>query len=219
MNHWLDTVAGIITAETGDLKKLAKIAGYDPKSFYKYQNLSGCDLRGQNLSGMDFSGCQLENAIIDDSTIIDEKFDPRISTDNIKNFRARISSDLNTLVLHYMQEKRLKDRDTTYNRLLLEGYECIYSKRFNFYSEIIDGNFNLNKLLKSSKISSIEINFSFDYNLIVTTFDDDVKNVEISKIILVALIRKRIKYKSRKDYSNVSPNAFYPPKLMKVEFG
>jgi Pentapeptide repeats (8 copies) len=218
VSHWLDGAAGILTAETGDLRKLAQIAGYDPKTYYKYQDLSGCDLRGQNLTGMDFSNCKLDQAIIDEKTIIDQEFDPRIKYENPIQLKVRISSDLNTLVLHYMQSKNLKNRDTTYHRLLREGYECICSKRFNFYSDIIDKNFNLSELLKIKKTSSLEIKLNFDFRLINEVMNKYGEAKSLNRIILVSLIRKRIKYNSRKDYSNVSPNAFYPPKLVRVEF-
>lgn len=218
MSHWLDGAAKILTAETGDLRKLAKIAGYDPKTYYKYQDLSGCDLRGQNLEGMDLSDCQLDKAILDEETVIDKEFDPRVEHNTPIQLKVRISSDLNTLVLHYMQSKNLKNRDTTYHRLLREGYECIYSKRFEFYSDIIDKNFNLSELLKIKKTSSLEINLNFDFRLVYDVMNKYGESKSLNRIILVSLIRKRIKYNSRKDYSSVSPNAFYPPKLMRVEF-
>lgn len=50
--HWLDSVADVLRAETGDFRELAKIAGEDPTTLYIGTSLDGADLRGQDLRGM-----------------------------------------------------------------------------------------------------------------------------------------------------------------------
>jgi hypothetical protein len=216
MTHWLDGVAEIFSANTGNLRELAVLSGIDPRYCYAHQDLSGCDLRGQDLTDMQFPGCNLENAVIDDKTIIDPEFDPRVDLENIDGLIFRISSDINTLVLNYMEERKLKNRDKTYHRLLREGYESIYSKRFDFYNDIIEANNNLYAALQVRSVASIPIQFNFSFDLLGPLFRKYGQENAINRIILVALIRKRVRFSSKKDYSNVSPNAFFPPKLMRV---
>ncbi len=77
MSHWLNHVVEILESSTGDLRKLAVLAGCDPKTFYKFQDLSNCDLRGQDLRGMDFTGCNIMSAKLNEHTLIDRDFDDR----------------------------------------------------------------------------------------------------------------------------------------------
>jgi len=84
MNHWLAQAAEILKSPSGDLRELAEIAGYDPKEFYKHQDLSQCDLRGQDLRGLDFTGCNIEFSKIDGRTLIDPQFDPRKSSKKVR---------------------------------------------------------------------------------------------------------------------------------------
>ncbi|TPL45366.1 tetratricopeptide repeat protein [Mesorhizobium sp. B2-4-6] len=69
--HWSEKVIEILTSDTGDLRKLAAIAGRSPKAFYRGSDLSGADLRGQDLRGMDFRGANLSNVLLDKNTRID----------------------------------------------------------------------------------------------------------------------------------------------------
>lgn len=77
MSHWSAIVKEILQAKTGDLRKLSELANHNPSTFFTYQSLSGCDLRGQDLSGMDLTGCDVEEAILDHDTILDEEFEFR----------------------------------------------------------------------------------------------------------------------------------------------
>ena len=77
MTHWSEIVKLILQSRSGDLKELAKIAGVADPSFYSYQSLAGCDLRGQDLSGLDFTESEIEKSILDNETIIDSLFDVR----------------------------------------------------------------------------------------------------------------------------------------------
>src|SRR5687768_16885738 len=74
--HWLDTVTDILNSRSKDLKKLARMAGGDPLTFYRGADLSGADLRGQDLRGIDLEGVDLTDALIDDSTKFDLEFEP-----------------------------------------------------------------------------------------------------------------------------------------------
>lgn len=70
-DHWLDTAFKLLTAETRDLRKLARIAGRPVNEFYRGANLMGADFRGQDLRGIDFNGADLSNVLIDSDTKLD----------------------------------------------------------------------------------------------------------------------------------------------------
>lgn len=55
MTHWLDKVITILDAETSNLRELARLAGGDPRTFYKGINIEKLDLTGQDIEGMEFS--------------------------------------------------------------------------------------------------------------------------------------------------------------------
>ena len=52
--HWLDKVIEILNAETSDLRELAKLAGGDPRTFYRGVELRSLETAGQDLTGMEF---------------------------------------------------------------------------------------------------------------------------------------------------------------------
>lgn len=55
MTHWLDMVTTLLQANTSDLRELARLAGADPKTFYKGIEIGRLDLAGQDIEGMEFS--------------------------------------------------------------------------------------------------------------------------------------------------------------------
>lgn len=55
MPHWLDKIITLLQAETFDLRELARIAGGDPRTFYRGIDPVDLDLSGQNIDGMEFS--------------------------------------------------------------------------------------------------------------------------------------------------------------------
>lgn len=55
MAHWLDDVLLLLQADTSDLRELARLAGADPKTFYRGVDRSNLDLAGQDVEGMEFS--------------------------------------------------------------------------------------------------------------------------------------------------------------------
>jgi signal transduction histidine kinase len=61
MKHWLETVVVLLTAETADLRKLALIAGGDPRTFYVGVRSDRIDFSGQDVSGMEFDDPISEN--------------------------------------------------------------------------------------------------------------------------------------------------------------
>lgn len=54
MTHWLDKVFLLLEAPTSDLRELAKLAGGDPRTFYRGIDPNSLDLEGQDISGIDF---------------------------------------------------------------------------------------------------------------------------------------------------------------------
>src|SRR6185437_2962983 len=54
-DHWLDKVVELLLVETNDLRELARIAGGDPKTFYKAVSLQDLDIDGQDIEGMEFA--------------------------------------------------------------------------------------------------------------------------------------------------------------------
>jgi hypothetical protein len=55
MTHWLDMVVALLRADTSDLRELARIAGADPKTFYRGIDISALDLDGQKLDDIELS--------------------------------------------------------------------------------------------------------------------------------------------------------------------
>jgi hypothetical protein len=55
MPHWLDRVATLLQTQTSDLRELARIAGADPRTFYRGTILSDLDVAGQDIDGMEFA--------------------------------------------------------------------------------------------------------------------------------------------------------------------
>lgn len=72
--HWLDKVAELLQADTADLSALARIAGGDPKVFYRGANLNGVDLSGQDLRGMEFTALYCDNVRVDQHTKLDSRY-------------------------------------------------------------------------------------------------------------------------------------------------
>jgi hypothetical protein len=68
MSHWLDRVIQLLTADTADLNELARIAGYDPRTFYIGTNMDGVDISGQDVSTIQFTGFDIEKVKYDRDT-------------------------------------------------------------------------------------------------------------------------------------------------------
>jgi hypothetical protein len=55
MSHWLDIVVKLLQSDTNNLRELARIAGADPRTFYRGIDSRKLDLDGQNIEGIEFS--------------------------------------------------------------------------------------------------------------------------------------------------------------------
>ena len=205
-------VEKILTAATGDLRELARLAQCDPKDFYVDQDLSHCDLRGQDLRGMDFSGCNLERAIIDEATKFDPEHDPRNSDESVY-LNIKISKHLNTIILSYAEEVGYSYLAWAYKRLLDDGIKLYLKNRTKYYSEIIDNNvYFLDLSKKPSGINSLSVTIlsnNFHVEMIEEITSKFKKYDPFQLIFLSALIAKKIKYNSHKDYSNIIPSSLY----------
>jgi hypothetical protein len=218
--HWSERIEKILSSKSSDLRELAIIAGFDPIHFYANQDLSGCDLRGQDLRGINLVGTNLENAIIDDATKIDPEFDPRLIADREIDTQVQIPATLNTMVLNYNIEKKIRRAEAGYERLLLRSLSIVHTKNYFFYSSIIDGNEHLRSIIdRKPKRSDIYISLSSQIIRSISYFfrENDFEDIDVRRMILVGLLENRIKPGSKKDYSQLSLNAFYPPRLIRVE--
>jgi hypothetical protein len=61
MSHWLDKTITLLQADTFDLRELARIAGADPKTFYRGIRLADLDVSGQNVEDMEFADRRFED--------------------------------------------------------------------------------------------------------------------------------------------------------------
>lgn len=219
--HWSDRVIKILEAKTGNLRDLAEIAGCDPKTFYKNQSLAGCDIRGQDLRGMDLSGCQLDRAVIDESTKIDPEFDPRIVVSEPDNYiYGELSLDLNTMMLRYIEEEGYTYHAWAHKRVFERGINLMKLGRAQFYLEIIEKNRHLQRALRVKGGRKVRV------RILVSNYSESIiKNIsgtnelreKFATIIMIGLLSRKIKYKDKREFSEVSINALYPPKLIRVE--
>jgi len=102
--HWADKILEIFDADTTDLRKLAIIAGVDPRYFYVGTDLEGADIRGQDLRGMLLTNLDLSKVIYDRATQIDVDTDTDF-LDEIK--KLEIKKDVVVLTKLGAQEERL----------------------------------------------------------------------------------------------------------------
>lgn len=98
--HWSERVVQILQSHSGDLKVLAEIGGCDWRQVYAGQSLRGCDLTRQDLRGMNLVGCEIDQAKIDDQTVIDPEFDPR-THEASRHCSFNFSSSLDSRVRSY----------------------------------------------------------------------------------------------------------------------
>src|SRR5262245_48793315 len=100
MQNWLDKVLLLLQAETSDLRELARLAGGDPRTFYRGANLDGVDFSGQDVSGMEFNGFSTSSTVADEATRIDATYRPRFDLfeDDWTQYSALDFGDTETFV-------------------------------------------------------------------------------------------------------------------------
>src|SRR4051812_43347157 len=77
MRHWLDGVLLLLQADTSDLRELARLAGGNPKTFYRGANLDGVDISGQDVGDMEFTRFSSAQTTVDETTKIEATYKPR----------------------------------------------------------------------------------------------------------------------------------------------
>ncbi|KQZ33803.1 hypothetical protein [Caulobacter sp. Root1472] len=70
-DDWTAAIEAVLTADTADLRTLAKIANADPRTFYIGTPLDGTDLRGQDLRGMLLPNLDRDRVRTDAATKLD----------------------------------------------------------------------------------------------------------------------------------------------------
>ncbi len=116
--HWMDKILEIFDADTTDLRRLAIIAGADPRYFYIGTALNGADIRGQDLTGMKLTNLDLSKVDYDEKTKIDI-LDDQNFLDEIKKLEIKKS----VILINQLgkQEERLVCLIKTYTEN--SGYE------------------------------------------------------------------------------------------------
>jgi hypothetical protein len=98
MVHWLDKIVALMRADTADLRELARIAGGNPKTFYRGIKLEDLDLDGQNVEGMEFGSPTTDGFL---GLLIDISKDESlfVSIDDLINAIRKIGRQEERLVL------------------------------------------------------------------------------------------------------------------------
>ena len=73
MEEWLQEVIAILSADTADLRELARICRANPRYFYRGASMEGIDISGQDIRGMEFTDLDLNRAKFDADTKFDQK--------------------------------------------------------------------------------------------------------------------------------------------------
>jgi hypothetical protein len=93
VSHWLSKVIELLQVETADLRELARLAGGNPKTFYRGARLDGVDLRGQDLRGMQFTELGATNLLVDEGTRVDRRYLGAIRPEDTRNKREKEGSE------------------------------------------------------------------------------------------------------------------------------
>lgn len=207
MSDWKVTVKSILTASTGDLRELAAIAGVDVRSLYRFQDLSRCDLRGQDLRGIDLTGTNIENAVVDSSTKIDEEFDFRFKFSS-EYLTFKINRDLNLLINKYANHAKYRYEAWAYKSLIDRSIKLQSRGMWPFYIELIEGNPNFVKLVDTKSKGSMLAKTIQVYRHHQEFIHDNIGFSEekiFSWILAIGVISVSIRHNSRKDYSSIDP--------------
>lgn len=207
MITWEEKIKNILLSTTGDLRELAKIAGEDPATFYRCQDLSMCDLRGQDLRGMDLTGTNIENATWDDATKIDPEFDPRFIFEN-EYVSFDINRDLNLLVLEFAKDAKYRYEAWAYKFLVDRAISIHRSGRWGYYEEVVVSYPKFSRLIdmksKSSLLSKTIQMYRYKQEYIHENFGNDRPDV-FGWMLAIGAISRKIRFGSKKDLSEVNP--------------
>ena len=119
----LSTVEQLLSADTGDLRELARIAGVTPEELYRGADLTGVNLTGQNIAFLLPLDVQFEGAILSGGQMDAFKKAAQIHSRRRQKatFAERSIDKVRAFVDHYDQQRvRLSDRGT--GPILPSGY-------------------------------------------------------------------------------------------------
>lgn len=201
MAHWSHGVTDILKSHSGDLKKLAELAGEDWKYIYRGQSLAGCDLSGQDLRGMDLTGCEIERATLDANTITDIEFDPRIGSHAIyRDFR--IPSELDRIVQSFAKDASYVYAGWAY-KALIDHFAVIYkTNRLDVlisqiaesgeFGDLVSHGYHGKKKLRSILVTPYQ-----QYVLRAASLDFPQFRIDSLSLFVGALSRKLIRSRKR----------------------
>lgn len=191
MTDWLKVLRKLSSVHDGDLRKMALILGKDPSTFYDYQDLGGCDLRGQDLRGMAFTESNLEQALLDDATQIDPEFDPRLSDESLI-FSFKVTRDITRLVSELATKYKYKYEGWAYKFLLDRFYGNLFAGESYKIEKAIDSNKYLSSALEFRVRHSLptrKLTITTDMmNVISSRYDTDDIDYSVNRALLVGML-------------------------------
>lgn len=207
MISWEDKIAAILSSNSGDLRHLALLTGENPANFYRYQDLSQCDLRGQDLRGMDLTGTNIERATLDNATKMDPEFDPRfIFKSEYVSFN--INRNLNIFIAEFAKDAKYSYEAWAYKFLIDRAIRVHKAGNWLYYQYFIENNEKFYELIEnrsksSMLIKTIQIYRGNQQYIYEEIFGDDPE--QFSLVLAIGAISVKIKHNSKKDYSQISP--------------
>jgi hypothetical protein len=192
MTHWLAKVTEILESDTSDLRRLASIAGFDPKLFYRGADLSRADIRDQDLRGMDFTGADLRYALINRGTLIDPEFDPRPASIAYK-ISVSVGSDLLHLIRLYARYDNYTYIGAAVKNLIWTSTFYLPDIEIEDWEEKIERSNEIQRILNVYNVKRFPLTLSYDvsnmsYMSKVESVDSGLKNL----IIMGLVFRSRL---------------------------
>jgi hypothetical protein len=207
MISWEDKIIAILSSSSGDLRLLAQLTGENPASFYRFQDLSQCDLRGQDLRGMDLTGTNIECATLDEATKIDPEFDPRFIFKS-EYISFNINRNLNLFIAEFAKDANYSYEAWAYKFLIDRAIKIHKAGNWLFYENIIAKNEKFHDLIENKSKSSMLIKTIQVYEqsqeyIYKRIFSEDAE--QFSLILAIGALSVKIRYNSKKDFSQISP--------------
>lgn len=195
---WLSNIQKILDSEKSDLRSLAKVAGADPNTFYMWQNLSGCDLRGEDLRGMNLVGTDILEDQLDDFTLIDREFDPRFLFRS-QYLSFRVSDYLWDLICEYAEDRHYVYMAWAVKALVESGFSVLRSGN-DFFRPIYDaGEVDRMLNIEDMKYRWVQVRVSADLQESIFKFAKSRYGLENSDIYPELIFIGIIHYLSNKN--------------------
>ncbi|KAB7643625.1 pentapeptide repeat-containing protein [Polymorphobacter fuscus] len=213
MTSWLAGINKILSANTADLKELARTVGAEPEIFYVGQDLSACDLKDQDLRGMNLTGTNLTWSNLNENTKIDPQFDPRfVFIEEYVNFKI-------TLKMAALLQSYCNNRHYTYKAWAVKNLVDVAVRadhRFSGnYGLFVETNSLYEEILREKrKTTSMRVLIFLNiqrkvFELSISRyghFDSDI----YARLILEGIVRDRLPKLNFDSYGNIDPFQLYP---------